>query len=123
MMFAGLPLFAKEGSVWKDNSFGVGSTVSRRPSVILKVDPEYTKEACEANLEGTVSFQVMIREDGFVEIVKKVQWLGLGLDEKAALALRKWNIRPQTKEGKPAEVPAYIEMNFKIIGDVCNRWK
>ena len=44
-----------------------------------------------------------------------VHSLGLGLDEKAIEAIRKWKFRPGYKDGKPVTVAATIEVNFRLL--------
>jgi TonB family protein len=43
-----------------------------------------------------------------------VRSLGLGLDEKAIEAVRKWKFRPGYKDGKAVTVYATIEVNFRL---------
>jgi protein TonB len=114
-------LRAQEASSPKEGAFHVGSTVSE-PALIHKVEPEYTEAACQAKLEGTVSFQVTVKKDGSFEIVKVLKTLGMGLEQKAADAVKQWKMRPPTKEGKPVDINATVELTFKIIGHVCDRW-
>jgi protein TonB len=41
--------------------------------------------------------------------------LGLGLDEKAAEAVKKWKFRPGYRSGQPVAVQASIEVNFRLL--------
>jgi protein TonB len=40
--------------------------------------------------------------------------LGLGLDEKAVEAVRKWKFEPGTKDGQPVAVQVNVEVNFRL---------
>ena len=53
------------------------------PKVIHKVDPQYSKEALDAGLEGTVVLSVVISADGRALDIHVVRSLGKGLDQKA----------------------------------------
>jgi protein TonB len=93
------------------------------PNLVSKVDPEYTEKACNAGLEGTVVFQVTVKKDGSVADVKEVsRKLGLGLDEKAAEALKQWRFKPGMKDDQPMDSRAVIELTFRILGHTCDRW-
>ena len=50
-----------------------------------------------------------------------MQYLGLGLDEKAVEAVSKWKFAPGTKDGQPVESQAQIEVNFRLIDKT--RWR
>jgi TonB family protein len=62
-----------------------------------------------------VVLSVIIDATGKPTNLKVVRPLGLGLDEKAIDAVRKWRFRPGTKEGKPVAVFATIEVNFRLL--------
>ena len=85
------------------------------PSVLAKVDPEYTEEARFAKYAGTVVLTVEIFPDGTAQNLRVVKALGLGLDEKAVEAINKWRFKPGTKDGEPVTVAAQIEVNFKLL--------
>ena len=52
-----------------------------------------------------------VGRDGRVRLVRS---LGLGLDEKAVEAIRKWRFDPGMKDGVPVNVSAQIEVNFRL---------
>ena len=47
--------------------------------------------------------------------IRVVRSLGLGLDEKAIEAVKKWKFKPGYKDGKPVTVAATIEVNFRLL--------
>ena len=93
--------------------FKVGGGV-KAPSVRAKFDPEYTQEAQDAKYEGTVLLSVVIGTDGVAHDINVVKALGMGLVEKAVVAVQKWLFNPGTKDGEPVQVRAQIEINFKL---------
>jgi protein TonB len=86
-----------------------------RPEVVRKVEPDYTDEAKESGIEGRIVLRVMIASDGNPSDIAVVRPLGYGLDEKAVEALRQWVFRPATKDGKPVDFEASVEMNFRLL--------
>jgi periplasmic protein TonB len=93
---------------------GVGGGVSA-PSVLSKVEPEYSEEARKAKWQGTVILQLVVDEHGLPQQMKVTRSLGLGLDQKAIEAVAKWKFKPGMKDGKPVPVVATIEVNFRLL--------
>jgi TonB family protein len=83
------------------------------PRPIVKVQPQYTEEARNAKLRGTVVARVEIWPDGKAHNIRVERGLGMGLDEKAVEGIEQWEFEPATKDGKPVKVAATIEMNFR----------
>ncbi len=101
--------------------FGVGGGVFRvgggvsQPSVLFKVDPEYSEEARKAKYSGTVVLAVIVDAEGHARDIHVVKSLGMGLDEKAIEAVDKWKFKPGMKAGQPVNVRAQIEVNFRLL--------
>jgi protein TonB len=94
--------------------FRVGGGVSA-PSLIYKVEPEYSEEARKAKYQGVVVLYVEVDPSGRAENLRVLHSMGLGLDEKAIDAVRKWRFRPGYKDGKPVTVGAIVEVNFRLL--------
>jgi TonB family protein len=97
------------GTVYK-----IGGSVSP-PSVMSKVEPEYSAEASAAKLEGTVRLTTEIGPDGIARNSKVITPLGLGLDENAIDAISQWRFRPGMKDGQFVTVAATIEVSFHLL--------
>jgi len=95
-------------------AYRIGGGVSA-PSVIFKVEPEYSEEARKAKFQGTVVLFVVVDEKGNPKDLKVIRPLGLGLDQKAIEAVEKWRFRPGMKDGKAVPVQATIEVNFRLL--------
>ena len=85
------------------------------PSVIYKVDPDYSEEARTEKYSGTVLLSVIVGTNGQARDMKVISSLGFGLDEKAIEAVQKWRFRPGLKDGKPVAVAAQIEVDFRLL--------
>jgi TonB family protein len=85
------------------------------PSLLYKVEPEYSEEARIAKYQGTVVVTAVIGVDGTAQGMKVVRGLGLGLDDKALQAVSQWRFKPGIKDGQPVPVIAQIEVNFRLL--------
>jgi protein TonB len=94
--------------------FRVGGGVTA-PVLISKVEPEYSEEARKAKYQGTVLLYIEVDPTGHATNIKVQHSLGLGLDEKAIEAVKKWRFKPGYKDGKPVTVAATIEVNFRLL--------
>jgi periplasmic protein TonB len=93
-------------------SVGNGTTA---PTVISRVDPEYSEEARKAKYSGSVMLAIIVNTDGKAEDIRVVKSLGMGLDEKAIEAIQKWRFSPGKNKGVPVRVKAQIEVNFRLL--------
>jgi len=103
-----------EGGGFGGGVYRVGNGVTS-PTLVFKVEPEYSEEARKAKYQGTVILYVEINERGLPQNPRVVRAVGLGLDEKAIEAVMKWRFRPGMKEGRPVTVAAQVEVNFRLL--------
>jgi len=94
--------------------FRAGSGVSA-PSLLSKVEPEYSEEARQAKYQGVVLLYIEVDPSGRAQNVRVLHSLGLGLDERAMEAVKKWRFRPGMKDGRPVTVAATIEVSFRLL--------
>ncbi len=95
-------------------AYRIGGGVSA-PTLLYKVEPEYSEEARQAKFQGTVLLFVVVDEHGNPRDIQVLRPLGLGLDQKAIEAVQKWKFSPGKKDGKPVPVEARIEVNFRLL--------
>lgn len=90
------------------------SEVTRKAIIVFKGAPEYTEEARQNKVTGTVTLQMVFAASGQVTNIRTVSGLPYGLTEKAINAARKIYFLPAIKDGQ--RVPQYIrvEYNFNI---------
>jgi TonB family protein len=94
--------------------YTTGNGVSA-PALLRKVEPEYSEEARRAKYEGVAILYVEVGPDGNAGNIKVSRAIGLGLDEQAIAAVRKWKFKPGYKDGQPVTVAVQIEVQFKLF--------
>lgn len=92
----------------------IGNGVSA-PKPIYTPEPEYSEEARKAKFQGTVLLSVVVDETGKATQIKVTRPLGLGLDDKAIEAVKKWRFEPGKYNGKAVAVQATIEVSFRLL--------
>ena len=85
------------------------------PKLTHGPDPSYSKEARKKHYEGTVVLWIVIGSDGRVHDLKVARPVGMGLDEKAIEAVKKWRFDPARDENdRPVAVQVNVEVNFRM---------
>jgi TonB family protein len=100
---------AANGQVYR---VGNGTTP---PSLLKKLEPEYTEEARVEKIAGTVLLTIVIETDGSASSFQILKGVGFGLDEKAVEAIGRWKFKPGTRDGVPVPVQAQVEVNFRLL--------
>lgn len=85
-----------------------------KPKLTYKIEPEYTEEARNAKIEGTVHVKAVVKTDGSFDDIEVVIGIGHGLDEKAIEAIKEWRAEPARKNGAPVDALVSIEVNFRL---------
>ena len=85
------------------------------PSVISKIEPQYTEGAKDAKIEGTVAVGLVVNAEGKPQNLYIIRSLDKGLDQNAIAAIEQWVFNPGEKDGKPVPVTATIEVNFRLL--------
>ncbi len=86
------------------------------PEVLREVKPSYTAEAIRARVQGLVGLSVVVKNDGTVGDVTVTRSLDqkYGLDEQAVIAIKQWQFKPGTKDGKPVAVRVGVDLTFTL---------
>jgi periplasmic protein TonB len=86
------------------------------PQVVHEVKPDYTREAMQAMIQGTVWLECTVTEDGDVADITVTRSLDkeYGLDQAAVDAARQWKFKPGRKDGKAVAVRITIELAFAL---------
>jgi TonB family protein len=85
-----------------------------RPLILYKEKAQYTQEARDNNVEGTVVLRVVFGADSQINIIEVIRGLPHGLTEKAVEAAKKIRFEPATKDDQPVSVPGKLEYVFKL---------
>ena len=89
--------------------------VTRAPQLIYQIEPEYSEEARKARYQGVVVLHIEVGLDGLASNIRVIEGAGLGLDERAIDAVRKWRFRPALAGDRPVVAPAVVEVNFRLL--------
>ena len=86
-----------------------------KPPVMLHAPtPEYSEEARERRVNGTVLVYLEVDTNGNPMHVRVLRGVGWGLDEEAIQAVRKYRFKPATRNGVPVAVAMNVVVNFAI---------
>jgi periplasmic protein TonB len=92
----------------------VGGRVSA-PVPLFQPEAEFSDEARRAKYQGVCLVGLIVDAQGNPQNVHIVRALGMGLDEKAMEAVRKYKFKPAMRDGKtPVPVYVNIEVNFRL---------
>jgi TonB family protein len=93
--------------------FPIGRGITA-PRAIYDPEPEYSDEARRVKHQGVVILTVIVDQEGRPREVRLARSLGMGLDEKAIDAVKKWRFSPGLKNGTPVAVQVNVEVNFRL---------
>lgn len=95
----------------------VGGDMSGTSELIplVRIQPQYPREAARDGTEGTVTFEVTINPDGTVRSARVLKAQPRGVFESAALqSILKWKFKPKVVDGKPVETTGIQTIDFKM---------
>ena len=110
MLSASSVALAQTGPVYRT---GRGVTV---PEVLKEIRPRHTPASMERRIEGSVMMDVVVEADGTVGEGKVTKSLDVesGLDQQAIDAMKQWEFKPGTYEGKPVAVEITVELSYRL---------
>jgi TonB family protein len=98
-------------------------TASLRPTITYKEKAQYTQEAKDNNVEGTVVLNAVFGVDGQIGEIEVIRGLPYGLTESAIEAAKKIRFNPAQKDGQPAPVRGNLEFSFNLHSDQIRETK
>jgi len=93
--------------------YQIGGGVSA-PVAIFTPEAEFSDEARRAKYQGVCLISVIVDRQGNPQDPRVIRALGMGLDEKALEAVRKYKFKPAMKGNAPVPVRITIEVNFRL---------
>lgn len=84
------------------------------PRAVTWTSPRYSPRAALARVEGVCGLGVVVAADGSLREVSVQKPIGLGLDQRAIKAVKKWEFTPGTRNGVPVPMRISVEVHFKI---------
>lgn len=94
--------------------YHVGGGISA-PVPLNTVEAEFSDEARRAKYQGVCLIQMIVDAHGMPQDPHVVRALGMGLDQKALEAVRKYRFKPALKDGRvPVPVMITVEVNFRL---------
>jgi len=84
------------------------------PTVLKSAIALYTEDARTRGIEGTVTIEALIGEDGKIKSTRLLKGLGFGLDEVALASVQEWKLSPATRNGLPVSVGAQMDVVFSL---------
>jgi TonB family protein len=84
------------------------------PTVVKRVEPQYTQDARAAKVEGEVVLRAVVTSGGVVGGADVVKPLDPDLDTAAMDALLQWEFKPGTKDGKAVDVRMDFPFKFSL---------
>jgi len=85
-----------------------------QPEVIKKVNPNYPRISLLAGIEGTVYVRATVDESGKVVDASTVDTTHHGFGQAAIDAIKQWEFKPATLDGKPIKAEVTIPVKFRI---------
>jgi protein TonB len=96
------------------NVYSLGGGVTA-PVPIVTPEAEFSDEARRNKYQGLCLISLIVDAHGNPQNPRVIRALGMGLDEKALDAIRRYKFKPGTKDGKPVAVVMTIEVDFRLF--------
>ena len=97
-----------------DDQRRIGGGLSA-PQLIYSAEPEFSEEGRKAKFAGNVLVSVWVETNGLPSHIQVIRPVGMGLDEEAVEAVRKYRFKPAMENGKPIVAKLNIEVNFQAF--------
>jgi TonB family protein len=97
-----------------EHSHAPAPAVFQPVEILFKPSPVYTEEARRLKIQGEVVLSVVFQANGAISVTGVVRPLGHGLDMAAEQAATRIRFKPALRDGKPADFPATLRIQFRL---------
>jgi TonB family protein len=104
--------YIQDCSAFRPTQAGTKQTGTHRPIPLYRPDAEYSDEARQSHIQGSVELSLTVGTDGIAHDIVVTKSLGHGLDENALAVVQRWRFDPATEDGKPIPARITIEVTF-----------
>jgi TonB family protein len=98
----------------EEKAMHVGGEV-QPPTLLRTYNPKFTELATAQKFNGDVKLYLWFNSDGTVSHVSVAKPAGLGLDEAAVAAVKKYQFAPATRGGDAVTVDLYLNVSFESL--------
>jgi TonB family protein len=84
------------------------------PVPTYQPEPNYSSQAQKAHFQGVCTLYLIVGTDGRPTNIRVLSSLGMGLDEEAIKAVKKWRFKPAMRDGKPAAAEIAVQVAFHL---------
>jgi TonB family protein len=88
--------------------------VTRKALIVMRREPQYTEEARQNHISGTVELKAVLSSSGKITDVEVLKGLSHGLTEKAIEATRQTMFIPAMKDGKYVSQRIMMQYGFSV---------
>ena len=84
------------------------------PVALYTPEPEFSDEARRQKYQGACEVEIVVDAHGLPQNIHVVRPIGMGLDENAVDAIRKYRFKPAMKDGKPVAAAMTVVVDFRL---------
>jgi TonB family protein len=91
-----------------------GKEVDKKPRILRKPEPKYTKDARKHGIEGTVVLRAVFASTGQVTNIHVISGLPDGLTDRSIDVAQKIRFEPAIKGGHPVSMWMELQYNYNL---------
>jgi TonB family protein len=84
------------------------------PVPVVSPEAEFSDEARQKKYQGVCMISIIVDAHGYPQNPRVMRSLGMGLDEKALDAVKRYRFKPALKDGKPVAAYITVEVDFRL---------